>query len=311
MLKNKIRLTHLILSGGGTHGSVQVGALRFLMVEGLHTSITHISCCSIGCYVAMMYCLKFSIDEMEEVIKKFVSSPKCIYISISSLMNIFTQLGLTETKHIFIPLLALAKEKYPHDDIENFTFVDIAKKFGINLYVSVTDICGGQNKIFSIDDTPDVNVFMACRASMSLPFVYTPVKINDRYYVDGALTNNFPITVFRQVPDENKLGLAINNVSDNDDPGPSATMNIFIIIQNIMNMILQMVRDMTFLQYIKKKYVIIFDKIPANWFGYELKRDHLHILKITFEELDKMFVYGFNITARYMIKKEKEFVDDI
>ena len=307
-----MRITHLVLSGGGTHGSVQVGAIRFLMIKGLHKTITHISCCSIGCYVAMMYCLRFTIDEMEDTIKTIVSNPKCIYILKSSIMDVFTKLGLTETKHIFIPLLELAKKKYPHDDIEGYTFIDISKKFGINLYISVTDIQRGKNKIFSIDDTPDANVFLACRASMSLPIVYAPVKINGRYYVDGALTNNFPISIFKDVPDENKLGLAINNDdnnnndNDNDDNNSNIPMNIFYLMQYIMNIVINLVRHMTFLQYINKPCVIIYDKIPADWFGCELRKDCLYILKITFEELDKMFVYGFNVTARYMFELEKD-----
>lgn len=90
---------------------------------------------------------------------------------------------MIDLKYIFDPFMDLAKRKYPHDDIENFTFMDIAKKFGVNFYISATDIQRGKNKIFSIDDTPNVKVFMACYASMSVPIVYIPVKINEVYYV--------------------------------------------------------------------------------------------------------------------------------
>lgn len=85
MLQNRhnthnTHITHLILSGGGSHGSVHVGALRFLYVENMHKAITHISCCSVGSYIAMMHIFGFSIDEMENTIKKGVSHYKCNFI---------------------------------------------------------------------------------------------------------------------------------------------------------------------------------------------------------------------------------------
>ena len=73
-----------------------------------------------------------------------------------------------------------------------------------------------------------------------------------------------------------------------------------------MNIITNLVRHITFVQYIDSPCVIIYDKIPADWFGYKIKSNGMNILKVTYEELDKMFVYGFNKTAEYMYISNKK-----
>ena len=86
----------------------------------------------------------------------------------------------------------IIRVKYP-DINEGLTFKEVSKRFGINLYISTTNINRCENRIFSIDDTPDISVFTACEASMSIPLIFNPVFIEDEYYYDGAFTNNFPI----------------------------------------------------------------------------------------------------------------------
>ena len=38
----------------------------------------------------------------------------------------------------------------------------------------------------------------ALRATMTVPFVYRPIKINDRYVFDGGIYNNFSVDVMRK-----------------------------------------------------------------------------------------------------------------
>ena len=38
----------------------------------------------------------------------------------------------------------------------------------------------------------------AIRASISIPGIFTPVRINGRYLVDGGLVNEIPVSVCRE-----------------------------------------------------------------------------------------------------------------
>ncbi|WP_396189493.1 patatin-like phospholipase family protein, partial [Flavobacterium sp.] len=186
MLKDKIKITHLVLSGGGSHGSVQVGALRFLYLENMHHNVTHIACCSIGCFVAVMFIFKFTIEEMEDTIREVIIYKDFTFIPKSRYLKIISDFGLTDTTKVTDMLIKKIRTKYPDYDIENMTFIDIAKRFGINLYISATNLNTKMNKIFCVEDTPNELVFSALHASICIPFLFKPVDIDGEYYIDGG-----------------------------------------------------------------------------------------------------------------------------
>lgn len=68
------------------------------------------------------------------------------------------------------------------------TFSDV----DMDLKVTATDLQSGTLKVFSRDTTPMVKVADAVRASTSIPFVYPPMQIGGRAYVDGGVTRDIP-----------------------------------------------------------------------------------------------------------------------
>lgn len=68
------------------------------------------------------------------------------------------------------------------------TFADL----DIDLRITATDLQSGTLKVFSRAQTPHMHVADAVRASTSIPFVYPPMDINGRAYVDGGVTRDIP-----------------------------------------------------------------------------------------------------------------------
>lgn len=311
MLKDKIHITHLIFSGGGLHGAVLVGGMRFLYLEGLHKSITHISCCSVSTFMAVMFAFKFTIKEMEDTIVELSQSEKFTIIPKANYLKIFSNLGLTSTKCITDALVYKIVEKYPEysaDDIENMTFTDIAKCTGINLYISTTCLNTCKLKIFSIEDTPDAKVIEVCRASMSIPFLYQPVLINGEYYIDGGMTNNFPVDIFANVPDENKLGLALlseKEMDDSSDTQEDKSPTFMFVLSNVATIIRNIVREKVFLSHLNKDCVLKYENIPSKWFNYAIQKRGLKIFIITPDEANELFIYGFHHMMLYMNEREQ------
>jgi predicted acylesterase/phospholipase RssA len=64
-----------------------------------------------------------------------------------------------------------------------------------NLYVVAVDLDSGQSVRFGRDETPGVPISKAVQASAALPGLYPPVRIGDRYYVDGALRRTLHASV--------------------------------------------------------------------------------------------------------------------
>ena len=202
--------THLVISGGGLYGICMLGVFRYLYIEKKLINIKNIAGNSIGSFFALAYCLNIDIETLENMIKDLACN-KSLLITKKNFGNIFLKNGILSFDIYTNKLKDYMKEKYKLDDL---TFVELTKKFGINLYISATNINEGKNTIFSTDTTPNVSVFTATCASMSIPYFGKPVLIDEEYYVDGLLTNNFPVNIFSNILSENILGIAIKISSE-------------------------------------------------------------------------------------------------
>lgn len=75
------------------------------------------------------------------------------------------------------------------------TFGQIAERRRVDLRVVATDVVGKCPFVFSPSTTPDTPVRIAVRASMSIPYVFQPVKFRDKVLVDGGTIDNLPIDI--------------------------------------------------------------------------------------------------------------------
>ncbi|MBI2884310.1 MAG: patatin-like phospholipase family protein [Candidatus Methylomirabilis oxyfera] len=72
-------------------------------------------------------------------------------------------------------------------------FRDIAGK---HLKVIATNLTTRSLTVFSSELTPDLTLWEAVRASISVPFFFTPFKIGSGLFIDGGLLSNCPVWVF-------------------------------------------------------------------------------------------------------------------
>jgi NTE family protein len=70
-----------------------------------------------------------------------------------------------------------------------------------NLLITGTSIESGKLEIFNAENTPNVEIALAVRASASLPIMLKPVEIDGKKYIDGGVANNIPINHFNQERD--------------------------------------------------------------------------------------------------------------
>ena len=58
------------------------------------------------------------------------------------------------------------------------------------LYITTTELDSGERVVFGTGMREEVPISLAVAASSALPFVYQPVKISNREYIDGSLRGN-------------------------------------------------------------------------------------------------------------------------
>jgi predicted acylesterase/phospholipase RssA len=77
-----------------------------------------------------------------------------------------------------------------------------------------------------------MSVVTAVRISMSIPVFFTPVLYNNCYYVDGSITNNFPI---KHCDKYTTIGLYIRNNNDTCNNEITSIVSIIIGCMNIIS----------------------------------------------------------------------------
>ena len=130
--------------------------------------------------------------------------------------------GFEDGRELRKTLLKLVRDKLGAGLGEYFDFYDFQRAGGVRLKIVASDLGSRTPAIFSNAGGNEKNIAVldAVRASMSYPFVFTPFKMGDRYFVDGGLCSNLPVFLFN---DERKQDRRPLLAFDLETPPPVRT----------------------------------------------------------------------------------------
>ena len=195
---NKNLKVALVLSGGGVKGYAHLGVLRVLERENI--KIDYITGTSIGAFIGTLYSIGYTVDEIEKFLddvnvsnfletitdntnlsleKKESLKKYSVHLSFDNELNFSFPKGLRGTGEAYLLLKGLLG-KYEHmDNFDNFP---------IPLRIIATNLNTGETKAFSKGDVAKILI-----ASMSIPSIFEPMKIDGEIYVDGLVSRNLPV----------------------------------------------------------------------------------------------------------------------
>ncbi|PKN48940.1 MAG: hypothetical protein CVU63_03570 [Deltaproteobacteria bacterium HGW-Deltaproteobacteria-20] len=110
-----------------------------------------------------------------------------------------------------LPAGLLSLDRYEHFLADFFLRRRVPNSFRSlqrQLLITATDLDGGDIVLFGGPDHDHVPVSLACAASMALPLFFSPVRIGERYYVDGSVAPTTEIDI--AVAQGAKLILVLN-----------------------------------------------------------------------------------------------------
>lgn len=125
--------------------------------------------------------------------------------------------------HLMSTLFGIEGGKSLEDFLEtvvpkDVTFKDILDTHGTVLSIIGSNLHTSTMEIFDAIRTPDMSVYSALRISCAVPLLFTAVRMNNQYYVDGAITNPFPMDVASDIYGcRNILGLRFDTYATNLD----------------------------------------------------------------------------------------------
>jgi predicted acylesterase/phospholipase RssA len=184
-------IKHLVISGGGPILFQIISAIQELEgKEYLHMkNIESIYGTSAGAIVAVMISLKFDWETLNDYI---IKRPwhDVFPVKVQNILDAYTKKGIFDIKNIekcFKPLFD-AKDiplNVTMKDFFNLTNVDIHMcSFELNEY-KVKDI--------SHESFPDLPILTAVQMTCALPVIVTPVFIDDKCFIDGGVSCNYPL----------------------------------------------------------------------------------------------------------------------
>jgi len=163
----------LALGSGGFRGPAHIGVIKALVKNGI--KIDFLSGSSIGALIAAHYATFQDVELLEEV--TFGNQKE----KASLLFDISRGGGLLTGNRV---------ERFFKKILDNAKF-ETAK---IPLKIISTDLITGDPFIFQKGD-----LNQAVRASISIPFVFRPMKFKDKQLIDGGVSNPVPDDVVRDM----------------------------------------------------------------------------------------------------------------
>ena len=177
----------LVVEGGGMRGVYSSGVLDFFIEKDLFFENNYgvsAGACHLCSYLAKQYKRAFRVNV------DYLNDKR--YCSVHSLLKTGNLFG-AEMLYDIIP-----------NELDLFDY-DTYNKNESNFYVVITDIKTGKPEYVKIGDLKKDIIYV--RASSSLPLLAQNVKINDKEYLDGGISDSIPIK--KSIADGNKKNVVI------------------------------------------------------------------------------------------------------
>jgi len=230
-------IKNIVFSGAGLRIYTFLGFIKALNELDLLKNITSIIGTSSGSLIATLCILDFTYDEIEEIILK-INTSNLKNINSDNIINFFKDYGIDDGKNFerIINIILNIKVKN-----ENITFKQLYEITHKKLIITATCVNSMDIEYFDYETTPDIPIKKVLLMSISIPLIFKPIKLDNKFYVDGGLISHYPIDYFKDNKDET-LGILV-----------TSSLNKFMEINNIKDYIYN-IMSCSFINLIKNCY---------------------------------------------------------
>jgi NTE family protein len=203
----------VILSGGGAKGFAHVGVLKVLEEAGL--KIDYIGGTSMGSIVGGLYAIGYDVDTLEKLVMSLdwdrllsdeISRRDLSIEEKPDHDRFFVKFPLKERK-VKLPAGVVTGQNIENKFAELCTHIYNTRdfrNFQIPYLCVATDVETGLEKVFHEGYLPT-----CMRASMAIPSVFSPTKIDGKLYIDGGVVNNFPVDHVKEMGADILIGVDV------------------------------------------------------------------------------------------------------
>jgi NTE family protein len=204
MMKGMLRLFKkkkpkwaLVLMGGGSRGLAHIGILDVLQKNELTPDI--IVGTSMGAVIGGLFASGISPAKLKEIandfnLNNFIERPHLPFLSKKSQINILDFLLLESYKSRLLKKLGLNREDKMEAYLRNLIGEVCIEELPVKFACNALDLISGREIIFE-----NGKLYKALRATMSLPILFEPTKIDNMLLLDGGVLNNAPVGIAKNL----------------------------------------------------------------------------------------------------------------
>jgi NTE family protein len=219
---------NLVFEGGGVRGIAYAGALSALEQRGTLQKIERVGGTSVGAVTALLVALNYSADEIKTVLDELnigqFNDGRWFFVGGFNRMS--RHYGWYRGKRFerWLESLIARKTGQTRLTFSQLHALQSSQPFR-DLFVTGTNLTTQRTVIFSYQHSPDMPLATAVRISMSVPFYFGAVLLdnqnqvvarprrggNYQVLVDGGITANYPLDLFDVdgQPNPQTLGLKL------------------------------------------------------------------------------------------------------
>jgi len=176
----------LVLGSGSSRGWAHIGVIEALEAENI--PIDYVAGSSVGSYVGALYA-SGSLKSLKDFVLKMDGKKVFSYFDV-----VFPRSGLLDGTKKLKELFSI------HTDVVDFS------ELNIPVLMVATDLVTGKKAVLKSGD-----IFRALRATTSIPGLFAPVKVKDRWLVDGGLVDPVPVGVARALEADVVIAVDLNS----------------------------------------------------------------------------------------------------
>ena len=255
----------LVLSGGGAKGAAHIGVLKY--IEEIGIPIDYIAGTSMGSIVGGMYALGYSSEEILSIISE-VDWDRLISDQVERKKISYERKSESRSQLVTIPFSVGTdqvelqsrsfKNSLPTGIVSGDNLINLFNSLSVG-YSDPVDfndlptpfLCIATNVINGEADVLNKGVFSkSLRASMAIPVLFDPVKIDDVLYADGGLVNNFPAEQCRAMGADYVIGVSMSPGLESD---PENLTSLFSQVKQLK----EIITDKEYENYHKKCDIFI------------------------------------------------------
>jgi NTE family protein len=205
----------LVLSGGGAKGFAHIGVLKEIEKAGI--KIDYIGGTSMGAVIGGLYASGYSASQLDSIFKG-TDFDELMQDFVPRNTKTFYEKHNNEMYAISLPFQkfkvsfpkGISKGVYNYNLISKLTHnvrhIRDFSKLKIPFICVATNIETGKEKIFKEGSLPQVLI-----ASSAFPSLFSPVEIDGMLYVDGGVSNNYPIEEVRKMGADIIIGVDVQD----------------------------------------------------------------------------------------------------